>query len=109
MMTDGVGRRLAKLRVQGLVRNSNGRRRRQRYQCRVVGSKPLGAIRKSLEAAVGYPVLKFCNSSRSQSLLGVRELRLTKAACMFRSHLLSEAEATGSNPVGRASNFRMLG
>jgi hypothetical protein len=56
MMTDGVGRRLATLRVQGLVRKSNGRRQRQRYQCRVVGSKPLSSIRKSLEAAVVYPV-----------------------------------------------------
>jgi hypothetical protein len=69
MMTDGVGRRLATLRVQGLVRKSNGRRRRQRYQCRVVGSTPLSSIRKSLEAVVGYPVSKSHDSSRPTARL----------------------------------------
>jgi hypothetical protein len=65
MMTDGVSRRSATLRVQGLVRKSDSRRRRRRYQCRVVGSKPLSSIRKSLEAAVVYPVSKSSDSSRS--------------------------------------------
>ena len=77
--------------VHGQVPKSNGRRRRQRYQCRGRWFETLSSTRKSAEVVVVYPVSKSRDSSRP-----------TAGLVCFALTCPPKAEVTGSNPVGAA-------
>ena len=104
MMTDGVGRRSATLSVQGQVRKSNGRRRRQRYQCRGRWFETPQLDQDHPSAPSESPwkrwwVTRFQNPTTRRDR--------PHGSYVSRS-LASEAEATGSNPVGRANKISNL-